>query len=74
MAGITLTEASDQLRVWLEASKAVASNQSYKIAGRELTRANAKEILQMLEFWDGKVKALTPGAGRGRARLAVPLS
>jgi len=61
MAGITLTQAEAQLAVWLAASTAVASGQSYSIAGRSLTRANAAEIRKNIEFWDGKVNKLTRG-------------
>ncbi|MDT2270063.1 DUF6148 family protein [Paenibacillus larvae] len=36
----TLQEAQTHLKAWLEAEMAVASAQSYTIAGRSLTRAN----------------------------------
>ncbi|MFH2074948.1 MAG: DUF6148 family protein [Pseudomonadota bacterium] len=68
MAGITLAQAQAQLTAWLAASTAVASGQAYSIAGRSLTRANAAEIRNQIEFWDGKVKTLTRG---GRAVKGV---
>ena len=61
MAGITLAQAEAQLTAWIAASTAVASNQSYTISGRTLTRANAKEIRESVEFWDRKVKRLSRG-------------
>lgn len=61
MAGITLAQAEAQLVLWLAASQAVALNQSYSIEGRSLTRANASEIRQQIDFWDNKCKALSKG-------------
>ncbi|MCF6147282.1 MAG: hypothetical protein E3K37_01340 [Candidatus Kuenenia sp.] len=66
MAGITLAEAEAQLSTWLAASTAVASGQSYSIAGRALTRANASEIRENITFWDNHVKRLTRGGIRIR--------
>jgi hypothetical protein len=72
MAGITLAEAEAQLAAWLAASTAVASNQSYTIGGRTLTRANADSIQRQVEYWDSKVKALSTAATRGpRTRYVV---
>jgi hypothetical protein len=64
MAGITLTQAQAQLTAWLAASTAVATGQAYAIAGRSLTRANAAEIREQINFWDAKVKALSRGGIR----------
>ena len=64
MAGITTVQAEEQLEVWLAASIAVASGQAYSIAGRSLTRANAAEIRNQIEYWDSKVQTLSRG---GRA-------
>lgn len=61
MAGITLAQAEAQLALWLAASQAVAASQSYSIEGRSLTRANAAEIRQQIEFWDNKCKSLSKG-------------
>jgi len=56
---ISLTEAREQLDAWLAASKAVASNQSYSINGRSLTRADAGEIQSQIEFWEKRVLTLS---------------
>lgn len=69
MAGITQTQAQDNLDAWLAASAAVAGNQSYQIGDRRLTRADAGEIRRMIEFWDRKVKALA--SSRSRTRFVV---
>ena len=61
MAGITQTQAETNLSAWLAASEAVASGQSYSIAGRTLTRADADQVQSMITFWDNKVKSLERG-------------
>lgn len=79
MAGITLADAQAQLAAWLAASSAVASSQSYEIEAangsrRKLTRADAAEIRGQIDYWDRKVKELTPMAdgGKRRVRYGVP--
>ena len=71
-AGITLAQAQAQLDTWLAANTSVASGQEYEIdtgsGSRRLKRADAAEIRQQIDYWDGKVKALTPAAGGGRRR------
>lgn len=63
---ITLVQAQTQLSNWLAASTAVSASQNYKIAteggSRELTRANASEIQEMITYWERRVDALTPDA------------
>lgn len=67
MSGITLAQAEAQLTIWLAADAAVASGQAYSVAGRALTRANAREIRENIEFWDKKVNALSRSSGGGIA-------
>jgi hypothetical protein len=74
MAGITLADAQAQLTAWLAASTAVASNQSYTIGSRSLTRADAREIREQIKFWDSQVKRLADSAGGGiRVRGITPV-
>ncbi len=78
MAGITLAQAEAQLTAWLAASTAVAAGQSYSISvgssSRSLSRADAKEIREMLTYWGGQVDKLTGiAAGRGKTRYVVPV-
>ena len=56
---MTLAEAQEQLIAWEAASLAVASNQSYSIKDRSLTRADASDILSMINYWSSKVALLT---------------
>ena len=70
MAGITLTEAQEQLNRWMAASTAVAARQSYTIDGRTMTFANAREIRETIDYWEAKVATLSAKAD-GRRRVAV---
>ncbi len=70
MAGITLAQAETQLAAWLAASTAVASNQSYSIGGRSLSRANAGEIMEQINFWEARVQRLSRPS-RKRTRFVV---
>ncbi|HSF94834.1 MAG TPA: DUF6148 family protein [Thermohalobaculum sp.] len=77
MAGITKAQAEAQLALWLAADSAVAANQSYTIQGegssRTLTRADAKEIRENLQFWDAKAKELDRKSA-SRVRLGTPVA
>lgn len=70
MSGITLTEAEAQLASWIAASTAVASGQSYSIKDRSLSRVDASEIREQINFWQSWVERLTPRT-RGRTRYIV---
>ena len=72
MAGITRAQAESQLATWLAANEALSRGQSYRIGDRELTKVDAADVLSQIEFWDAKVKELSP-AGRPRIGFAVPL-
>lgn len=70
---VTIEEARANLNMWLEAEKAVATGQSYKIGGRSLTRANLSDIIKRIAFWRNELDKLETGAGRGaRVLRAVP--
>ena len=71
MAGITLAQAEAKLTLWMEADDAVARNQSYSIGNRSLTRADADEIRDNINFWEGKVARLDRSATRKRTRFFV---
>jgi hypothetical protein len=63
---LTLTEAQEQLDAYLLASKAVAEGKQYAIAGRVWYSEDAKEIREMIIFWQGIVKELADDADGGR--------
>ncbi len=73
MAGITYAQAEAKLAIWLEADEKVASGQSYSIAGRSLTRADASEIRSNIEFWDRQCKRLVDGRSGPKVRGITPV-
>jgi len=72
MAGITLAQAQAKLDAWMAADDAVAGGQSYSIGGRSLTRANAAEIRNNIEYWERRVVRLSHGSGGIRVRYGTP--
>ncbi len=66
MAGITVTQAQAKLDLWMAADDAVATGQSYAIAGRNLTRADAREIRSNIDYWEKRVVRLSNGGIRIR--------
>jgi len=73
MAGTTLAQAEAQLSLWLAADAAVSASQSYSIAGRSLSRADAGEITRKINYWESKVQLLSRSAqGYRRTRYVVP--
>ena len=74
--GITLEVAQAQLALWIAASTAAATSQSYAIDvegnRRELTRVSASEIRKNIDYWNGKVIELSRrSSGRSRTRYVV---
>lgn len=65
MAGITLVQAQSQLDAWINASMAVAEGGQAYVFGRSVTRADAGKILEMINFWDAKVKELSSNTTGG---------
>lgn len=61
MAGITQAQAEEQLTLWLAASTAVATGQSYTIGGRSLTRADAEQIRKNITYFQNLVQSLSQG-------------
>lgn len=78
MSWITIDEARENLRLWLEAERAVAiKGQSYRIGTRSLTSVNLSEIAARIKYWRGQVEELeaaASGANMGGVRIfrAVP--
>lgn len=71
MAVWTLEEAKENLSIWLEAQKAVATSQSYKIGTRALTRANLSEIMKMVQFWRAEVEKISSGRRSGVRLIGI---
>lgn len=61
ITGITAEVASARLQQYLDAEEKVLAGQAFKFAdGRELTRADLKEIREGLDYWSAKVDQLNP--------------
>lgn len=71
MAAITLAQAESKLTEWLAADTAVATGQAYSIAGRTLTRADAKVIRDNIEYWNRMVQRLTRGGIKVRGATPI---
>ena len=72
MAGITKDQAQAQLDLYLAAEAAVLANQSYKINGRELVRADLRWVQAGIKTWNDRAIALANQArGRSRSRTVV---
>lgn len=72
MSWITIDEARANLQMWLEAEKAVATGQSYKIGTRSLTRANLSDITERIQFWRNEIAKLESGRNGAKVLRAVP--
>lgn len=72
MTWVTVEEARENLKLWLEAEKAVATGQSYKIGGRSLTRASLNDIVSRIKFWRAEIDRLENGQKGARVLRAVP--
>lgn len=61
------------LTLYNEALQAVATGQSYEINGRQLTRANLKEIRETIVWLEDRIaKASDQTGGFGLARFGDP--
>lgn len=73
MPKITLEEARMNYQLWREAEQALATGQSYSIAGRSLTRMPMSEIQERIRYWGQLVDRLeNPGRRRTRTRAFTP--
>lgn len=72
MSWITTEEAKANLKMWLDAERAVASGQSYRIGTRSLTRASLSEIADRIRYWRNEIDRLESGRKGARVMRAVP--
>lgn len=74
MSWISLEEAKEMLRGWIEAERSVMSGQSYRIGNRQLTRTNLSEIAERIKYWRNEVAKLESGRKGGGMKVmrAVP--
>ncbi len=71
---ITLKEqiqiAESRLTLYYKAEKAILSGQSYEVEGLKLTRANLKDVQNMIAALENKISALK-SRQRGRAKYRI---
>lgn len=72
MDWISIDEARSTLRMWLDAERAVATGQSYRIGTRSLTRANLADIRDSIQFWRREIARLESNQKGARVFRAVP--
>lgn len=65
---ISLSDASAALAAWVAADLATATGQSYTIGARSLTRVDAAEIRENINYWSG-VEASLQRAAAGESRV-----
>lgn len=58
--------AVEQYNLWFKANQALSQNKTYKIdngqnSKRELTRADAKEVKENLDYWENEVRKAQGG-------------
>ena len=71
-SGWTLEVARTHLNAYLEADLALATGKSYRIGSRNLTRVDAQEVKERIQFWSNEVDRLEAGRKKGiRAYRAV---
>ena len=68
-----LQTAKLHLQSWLECDLALSTGKSYKIGSRNLSRTDAAEVKERIQFWSNEVDRLENGRPKGiRAFRAVP--
>ena len=72
MPWITIDEARANLKMWLDAERAVASGQAYKSGTRSLTRASLSDIAARIKYWRNQIDKLESGRKGARVMRAVP--
>lgn len=54
MAGLTLQQAEEKLNGWLDADTKIMSGQTVKFNDRLITRADAVEVRNNIDYWQKK--------------------
>jgi len=68
LAGITLTQAEEQLSGALDLLKVIRTSQEYAKADFNLKRALLKDASADVDKWDAKVRALESSGGSGKIK------
>ena len=60
-----LQTAKLHLQSWLECDLALSTGKSYKIGSRNLSRTDAAEVKERIQFWSNEVDRLEAGRKKG---------
>ena len=60
-----LQTAKLHLQSWLECDLALSTGKSYKIGSRNLSRTDAAEVKERIQFWSNEVERLENGRPKG---------
>jgi hypothetical protein len=73
MAGLTLAQAEARLAGWLDVDTQLQAGQTVKFNERLLTRADAEQVRNNIDYWQKKCQELSQAeTGRGRSRTVSP--
>ena len=72
MPSMTLEEAQAMYKLWSDAEKALATGQSYSIAGRSLTRLDMATVLERKKHYGRICDQLANGRRRSKVRSITP--
>lgn len=73
MAGLTLDKAEEKLAEWMAADTETQNGQMVKYNDRWLTRADALEVRNSIDYWQRKCQELSAAQTRGsRSRTVTP--
>lgn len=67
----TVEECRKHLQSWLDADYALATGKSYQIGTQNLTRANAAEVRERIEYWRKELALAEKNGGRRRRFYSI---
>ena len=68
----TVEECRKHLQSWLDADFALATGKSYQIGTQNLTRANAAEVRERIEYWKKQLELAQNGGKRRKIYGVIP--
>ena len=68
----TVEECRKHLQSWLDADFALATGKSYQIGTQNLTRANAAEVRERIEYWKKQLELAQIGGRRRKIYGVIP--
>ncbi|MDR7318905.1 DUF6148 family protein [Brevibacillus nitrificans] len=77
MSLYTLEVAKKHLDAWIACNLALSTSQSYSINGKTITRANLKDVMDQINYWQKQVDTIQraqSGLGpRSKVRRYIPI-